>query len=233
MSQKIFIVEDEKDILELLQLKLENAGFKTRSFESAVPMLVLVKSEHPELIILDLMLPDMDGMEVCRKLKNDPSTAKIPIVMLTARTDLEDKLKGLEYGADDYITKPFESRELIARIKAVLRRSNWENSKNVLSITPDFIIDFNRYEVIIKGNRSDITLTEFKILQLLTKRPGWVYNRSQILDYLWGNDKVVIERTVDVHIRNLREKLGSFGAMIKNIRGVGYQFSSGVEDWHG
>ncbi len=233
MSQKIFIVEDEKDILELLQLKLENAGFKTRSFESAVPMLVLVKSEHPELIILDLMLPDMDGMEVCRKLKNDPSTEKIPIVMLTARTDLEDKLKGLEYGADDYITKPFESRELIARIKAVLRRSNWENSKNVLSITPDFIIDFNRYEVIIKGNRSDITLTEFKILQLLTKRPGWVYNRSQILDYLWGNDKVVIERTVDVHIRNLREKLGSFGAMIKNIRGVGYQFSSGVEDWHG
>lgn len=233
MSQKIFIVEDETDILELLQIKLANAGFKTRGFESAVPMLVLVKSEHPELIILDLMLPDMDGMEVCRKLKSDPGTEKIPIVMLTARTDLEDKLKGLEYGADDYITKPFESRELIARIKAVLRRSHWENSKNVLSITPDFLIDFNRYEVIIQGNRSDITLTEFKILQLLTKRPGWVYNRAQILDYLWGNDKVVIERTVDVHIRNLREKLGIFGAMIKNIRGVGYQFSSGVEDWHG
>ncbi len=230
MNTKIFIVEDENDILELLKLKLESAGFKVTGFERALPMFTMLNTMHPDLILLDLMLPDLDGMEVCRKLKSNLATDKIPVIMLTARTDLEDKVKGLEYGADDYITKPFDSKELVARINAVLRRSSWESSKNVLSITPEFVIDFNRYEVSIKGKRADITLTEFKILQLLTKRPGWVYNRSQILDYLWGNDKVVIERTVDVHIRNLREKLGDFAAMIRNIRGVGYQFSTKGEE---
>ena len=223
-GKKIFVVEDEKDILELIRMKLEGAGFVTKGFKTALPMLNLLKIEHPDLIILDLMLPDLDGMEVCLRIKKDKTTSAIPIVMLTARTDLEDKIKGLEYGADDYVTKPFESRELIARIKAILRRSEWENGKNVLSITEDFIIDFNHYEVWIKGKRIDLTLTEFKILQLLTKRPGWVYNRSQILDYLWGNDKIVIERTIDVHIRNLREKLGDYAYLIRNIRGVGYQF---------
>ncbi len=223
-GKKIFVVEDEKDILELIRMKLESAGFITKGFKTALPMLNLLKIEHPDLIILDLMLPDMDGMEVCQKLKSDKATQKIPVLMLTARTDLDDKIKGLEYGADDYVTKPFETRELIARIKAILRRSEWENGKNVLSITEDFIIDFNHYEVWIKGKRIDLTLTEFKILQLLTKRPGWVYNRSQILDYLWGNDKIVIERTIDVHIRNLREKLGAYAYLIRNIRGLGYQF---------
>lgn len=229
MNKLIYIVEDETDILELISLKLENAGFKTRGFETAAPMLTRLKSEDPDLILLDLMLPDLDGLEVCKILKSDPSTERIPVLMLTARTDLEDKLKGLEYGADDYVIKPFEARELIARIHAVIRRSSWESSKNVLCINPDFLIDFNRYEVIIHEKRADITLTEFKILQMLTKRPGWVYNRAQILDHLWGNDKVVIERTVDVHIRNLREKLGVFAALIKNIRGVGYQFSNSRE----
>ncbi|OQC06318.1 MAG: Phosphate regulon transcriptional regulatory protein PhoB [Candidatus Cloacimonetes bacterium ADurb.Bin089] len=223
-GKKIFVVEDEKDILELIRMKLESAGFITKGFKTALPMLNLLKIEHPDLIILDLMLPDMDGMEVCQKLKSDKATQKIPVLMLTARTDLDDKIKGLEYGADDYVTKPFETRELIARIKAILRRSEWENGKNVLSITEDFIIDFNHYEVWIKGKRIDLTLTEFKILQLLTKRPGWVYNRSQILDYLWGNDKIVLERTIDVHIRNLREKLGAYAYLIRNIRGLGYQF---------
>ena len=118
----------------------------------------------------------------------------------------------------------------MARIKAVLRRSGWETSKNVLTITPDFHIDFNKFEVYIKEKRLDLTLTEFKILQLLTQRPGWVYSRSQILDYLWGNDKIVIERTVDVHIRNLREKLGDYAWMIKNIRGMGYKFSPYEEE---
>lgn len=229
-DKKIFIVEDERDILELIRMQLNSAGFTAKGFETALPMLNLLKIEHPDLLILDLMLPDIDGMEVCRQLKNDKATQKIPILMLMARTDLEDKIKGLEYGADDYITKPFETRELIARIKAILRRSDWESDKNVLSITENFIIDFNRYEVWVQGKRLDLTLTEFKILQLLTKRPGWVYNRSQILDYLWGNDKIVIERTIDVHIRNLREKLGNYAYLIKNIRGVGYQFLSEIED---
>lgn len=229
-DKKIFIVEDERDILELIRMQLNSAGFTAKGFETALPMLNLLKIEHPDLLILDLMFFDIDGMEVCRQLKNDKATQKIPILMLTARTDLEDKIKGLEYGADDYITKPFETRELIARIKAILRRSDWESDKNVLSITENFIIDFNRYEVWVQGKRLDLTLTEFKILQLLTKRPGWVYNRSQILDYLWGNDKIVIERTIDVHIRNLREKLGNYAYLIKNIRGVGYQFLSEIED---
>ena len=230
MKNKIFIVEDEADILELLQLKIENAGFITEGFELAQQLRNRISTGQPDLVILDLMLPDMDGMELCKVLKSDLATDKIPIIMLTARTDLEDKVRGLDYGADDYITKPFDTGELIARIKAVLRRSAWESEKNVLHITPGFLIDFNRYEVTINNKRADLTLTEFKILQLLTKRPGWVYNRSQILDSLWGNDKVVIERTVDVHIRNLRDKLGAYAVMIRNIRGVGYQFSLNTED---
>ncbi|MDD4309106.1 MAG: response regulator transcription factor [Candidatus Cloacimonetes bacterium] len=224
MNKNIYIVEDEPDILALIQLKLNEAGFRTKGFERAEPLFKHLITEYPDLILLDLMLPDMDGMEVCRKLKSDAATEKIPVVMLTARCDLEDKVKGLEFGADDYITKPFEAKELVARLKAVIRRSGWEIAKNVLTINPDFIIDFNRYEILIRNVRLDVTLTEFKILQLLTKRPGWVYNRSQILDYLWGTDKVVIERTIDVHIRNLREKLGYFAYMIKNTRGVGYYF---------
>jgi two-component system phosphate regulon response regulator PhoB/two-component system alkaline phosphatase synthesis response regulator PhoP len=230
MKKKIFIVEDEADILELLQLKIENAGYSTEGFELAQQLRNRITTGQPDLIILDLMLPDMDGMELCKILKSDLATDKIPIIMLTARTDLEDKVRGLDYGADDYITKPFDTGELIARIKAVLRRSSWESEKNILQISPEFLIDFNRYEVTIDNKRADLTLTEFKILQLLTKRPGWVYNRSQILDYLWGNDKVVIERTVDVHIRNLRDKLGVYSFMIRNIRGVGYQFSLSSED---
>ena len=222
----IYIVEDESDILELLQMEIGAAGYRTMGFERAQAMLEALPSEVPRLIVLDLMLPDMDGLEVCKRLKASAQHKTIPIVMLTARADLEDKVKGLEFGADDYITKPFEARELIARIKAVIRRREWETESKVLQITPGFVIDFNRYEVHINSTKTDITLTELKILQLLTKRPGWVYSRSQILDYLWGTDKVVIERTVDVHIRNLREKLGEYADMIKNIRGVGYQFSA-------
>jgi len=145
-GKKIFVVEDETDILELIRMKLESAGFVTKGFKTALPMLNLLKIEHPDLIILDLMLPDLDGMEVCLRIKKDKTTSAIPILMLTARTDLEDKIKGLEYGADDYVTKPFEGRELIARIKAILRRSEWENGKNALAITENFIIDFNHYD---------------------------------------------------------------------------------------
>jgi len=230
MNNKIYIVEDETDILELLRLVLAQAGYNTEGFTGAKAMLNRLDEQIPDLIILDLMLPDLDGMEACRIIKNKQEWEKIPIIMLTARVDIEDRVKGLEYGADDYITKPFASSELVARIKAVLRRSGWETSKNVLTITPDFHIDFNKFEVYIKEKRLDLTLTEFKILQLLTQRPGWVYSRSQILDYLWGNDKIVIERTVDVHIRNLREKLGDYAWMIKNIRGMGYKFSPYEEE---
>jgi len=224
MPKLVFILEDETDILELISLQITNAGFETRGFIRGEEMFNGMRSALPDLIVLDLMLPDMDGLEVCKRLKENPSHDKIPVVMLTARINIEDKVKGLEYGADDYITKPFDSKELIARINAVLRRSAWETEKNVLMITPDFKIDFNRFEVFYKNRRLDLTLTEFKILQLLTKRPGWVYSRSQILDYLWGNDKIVIERSVDVHIKNLRDKIGEIASMVINVRGVGYKF---------
>lgn len=228
-TKLIHIVEDEADILELLQLQLGGAGYRTRGFNEAPPLLKTLAQELPDLIVLDLMLPGMDGLEACRRIKSDPASARIPIVMLTARADIEDKVRGLEYGADDYITKPFDTSELLARVKAVLRRSGWEGEKNVLDITPEFRLDFNRYEAFLSSKRIDLTLTEFKIIQLLTKRPGWVYNRAQILDHLWGTDKIVIERTVDVHIRNLREKLGELAYMVKNVRGLGYKFSTSRE----
>lgn len=229
MGKLIHIVEDEADILELLQLQLAGAGYHTRGFADAPALLDYLLSEQPDLILLDLMLPGMDGFEACRRLRSDPALRRIPIVMLTARADIEDKVKGLEFGADDYVTKPFEASELLARIKAVLRRSAWEGEKNVLDITSDFRLDFNRYEAFRSGKRIDLTLTEFKILQLLTKRPGWVYNRNQILDFLWGTDKIVTERTIDVHIRNLRDKLGELAYMVKNVRGLGYKFSTKQE----
>jgi len=169
-------------------------------------------------------------MEACKQIKGDPATESIPILMLTARVEVEDRVQGLELGADDYVTKPFDSKELIARVRAILRRASWETAKNELRITEDFKLDFNRYEAYLYGKRIDLTLTEFKILQLLTKRPGWVYSRSQILDYLWGNDKIVIERTVDVHIKNLRDKIEDYSSCIVNVRGVGYKFEPPEDD---
>lgn len=224
--QLIYITEDEADILELVSLQLETAGYTTRGFTRAAEMLEQVARQAPDLIVLDLMLPDLEGLEACRRLKSDPATQRLPIVMLTARSDIADRVQGLEYGADDYVTKPFDAGELLARVRAVLRRAGWESSRNVLNIADDFRLDFNAFEATIGGKKVDLTLTEFKILQLLTRRPGWVFSRAQILDHLWGTDKIVIERTVDVHIRNLREKLGSYAYMVKNIRGLGYKFSS-------
>lgn len=230
MQKLIYIVEDETDILELVALKLQAAGYETKCFERATPMLEALKTEKPSLIVLDLMLPDLDGMEACKQIKGDPTTESIPILMLTARVEVEDRVQGLELGADDYVTKPFDSKELIARVRAILRRASWETAKNELGITEDFKLDFNRYEAYLYGKRIDLTLTEFKILQLLTKRPGWVYSRSQILDYLWGNDKIVIERTVDVHIKNLRDKIEDYSSCIVNVRGVGYKFEPPEDD---
>lgn len=230
MQKLIFIVEDETDILELVAMKLQAAGYEAKCFERAIPMLEALEEEIPSLIVLDLMLPDMDGMEACKKIKGNPATESIPILMLTARVEVEDRIMGLELGADDYVTKPFDSKELLARVRAILRRASWETAKNELKISEDFKLDFNRYEAFLHGKRVDLTLTEFKILQLLTKRPGWVYSRSQILDYLWGNDKIVIERTVDVHIKNLRDKIEDYSTCIVNVRGVGYKFEPPEEE---
>jgi len=220
----VFILDDEPDILELVSLNLKKAGFATRLFENAAPMLDAIRAQAPDLLVLDLMLPDIDGIEVCRILRANPRLIGLPIIMLTARAETDDRIFGLETGADDYLTKPFSPDELIARINALFRRKDWETEGNILEISPEFRIDFNCHEVFIDHIRLDLTRTEFKLLQLLTRQPGRVYNRTQILDYLWGTDKIVIDRTIDVHVKHLREKIGRFGPYIRNIRGVGYKF---------
>jgi two-component system phosphate regulon response regulator PhoB/two-component system alkaline phosphatase synthesis response regulator PhoP len=168
------------------------------------------------------MLPDTDGLEVCRQIRRSERLAAVPVIMLTARGDESDKVVGLELGADDYVTKPFSVKELVARIHAVLRRPGGSETGPRIVVGP-LVIDLEKFEVAAGGERIDLTATEFKILRLLASRKGRVFSRDQILDHLWGNEKAVIDRTVDVHIRNLREKLGEAASLIKNIRGVGYK----------
>lgn len=222
--QKIAIVDDEPDILELVAINLEKAGYKTFKYEEAQPLLQSLPKELPDLIILDLMLPDADGFEICKKLRANSQYKYIPIIMLTAKSDEMDRILGLEFGADDYVVKPFSPRELVARVKAILRRGqNDHNDANLIVFGNKLRLDLQKYEVMVENTPIDLTSTEFKLLYFLARRPGWVYSRNQILNYLWGNDKIVIDRTIDVHIRNLRQKLGTAGMMIKNVRGVGYK----------
>lgn len=220
----IAIVDDELDILDLVAINLEKSGFQTAKFEDASSLLNFLESKIPDLIVLDLMLPDIDGFDVCKNLKKNDRFSSIPIIMLTAKGEETDRILGLEFGADDYIVKPFSPRELVARVKAVLRRSDSkQQEKEVLIVGKILKINTNKFEVYVENKKIDLTSTEFNLLKLLTKRIGWVYSRNQILDHLWGNDKIVIDRTVDVHIKNLREKLGPAGKFIKNIRSVGYK----------
>jgi len=224
MKKLIAIVDDELDILDLVAINLEKSGFKTAKFEDASGFLNFLESEIPDLIVLDLMLPDIDGFDVCKNLKKNDRFSSIPIIMLTAKGEETDRILGLEFGADDYIVKPFSPRELVARVKVVLRRSDPKQQEKEVQIVGKILkIDTNKFEVCVENKKIDLTSTEFNLLKFLTKRIGWVYSRNQILDHLWGNDKIVIDRTVDVHIKNLREKLGPAGKFIKNIRSIGYK----------
>jgi len=229
VKELIYILDDEPDILDLVDLSLSRAGFATSCFERADKLMAALSEALPQLLVLDLMLPDADGMQICRDLRADARYQNMPIVMLTARAGIHDRISGLEDGADDYVSKPFDASELVARIKAVLRRMSWQKESRVFEIAPGLVLDLNRFEAALNGKRIDLTLTEFKLLQLLTKRPGWVYTRAQMLDYLWGNDKVVIDRTIDVHIKNLRDKIRPYDDNIRPVRGVGYKYSSGDE----
>ncbi len=223
MSQMIAALDDEPDLLELLRVNLRKAGYRFEGFQEAEDLYRFLAKERPSLILLDLMLPGTDGLEVCRHIRRSEDLAGIPIIMLTARGDESDKVVGLELGADDYVTKPFSIKELIARIHAVLRRPPGGSESARRIVIGSLIIDLDKFEVIADGVKVDLTATEFKILQLLASRKGRVFSRDQILDFLWGHEKAVIDRTIDVHIRNLREKLGEAGGLIKNIRGVGYK----------
>ena len=223
MNKLIAIVDDEPDILELVSIHLEKANYKTVKFDKAEGFLAYIEEKTPDLLILDLMLPDIDGIEVCKQLKSDYKTSNFPIIMLTARGDEFDKVLGLELGADDYITKSFSTRELVARVKAVLRRDRIKMSESTININDDLIIDLQRYSVTVNGHPVDLTSTEFNILKVLATKRGWVFSREQLLQHLWGDEKIVISRTIDVHIKHIRDKLGTASKYIKNVRGVGYK----------
>jgi DNA-binding response OmpR family regulator len=224
-KKSVFVVDDEPDILELIAINLEKAGYDVERFIEVNPMMSMISRQIPDLIILDLMLPDQDGLDVCKILKNDDRYSGIPIIMVTAKTDELDIVLGLELGADDYITKPFSPRELTARVKAVLRREKrrQETPGKLIAIGNLLTIDPAKYEVLAQGEKISLTTTEFLILKLLAEKPGWVFSRERILDLVWNDEKDVFDRTVDVHVKNLRDKLGSAGKLIKNIRGIGYK----------
>ncbi|MEX0999511.1 MAG: response regulator transcription factor [Thermodesulfobacteriota bacterium] len=226
MSDKLItIVDDEEDIVELVSHHLKREGFKVKEFYNGRDFLSYIESVIPDLAVLDIMLPGIDGLEICRILKNRNATSSIPIIMLTAKASEADVVVGLELGADDYIVKPFSPRELVARVKTVLRRTSApEDVGNVIKIGP-IIVNTEKYEVIVDNNKLNLTTTEFKILEVLAEGKGRVFTRDQLLKKkrLWGDDKLVYDRTIDVHIKNLREKLGAAGSMIKAVRSIGYK----------
>lgn len=224
-KEKVLFVEDEEDIQELVQYNLTKDGYRVEGVTSGEDALKKVKDEVYNLIILDLMLPGIDGLEVCKILKNNAQTAHLPIIMLTAKGEESDIVLGLEFGADDYITKPFSPKVLIARMRAVLRRKQQgETDESSVITVDDLQIHPSRYEVLVKGQPIRLTTTEFGILTCLARRPGWVFTRYQIIDAVKGEDYIVTDRAVDVQIVSLRKKMGPLGHLIETVRGVGYRF---------
>lgn len=224
MAKLISIVDDEEDILEALSVFLKKNGYETVVFTNASDFFKSLKKKIPDLFILDLMLPDTDGYEICKYLKNDHKYVNIPVIMLSAKSEESDKIIGLELGADDYVTKPFSQKELLARIKVVLRRTVLKTTQTVTELADGKIkLNKDNFELEIENKKIVLTSTEFKLLELLVSKKGNVLSRDKILDYIWGEDKIVIDRTVDVHIRHLRKKLGKYCDIIKNIHGVGYK----------
>lgn len=222
---QILVVEDEEDILELIEFNLKKEGYQVATATSGEKAIEQARRNPPQLILLDIMLPGMDGLEVCKLLKHDPATMHVPIVMLTAKGEESDIITGLEIGADDYMTKPFSPRVLVARVRNLLRRKKQEVTDPTATIKrDDLIIHPGRHEVMIKDKSVDLTFTEFKVLQVLAARPGWVFTRQQIVDAVRGEDYAVTDRSVDVQIVGLRRKLGNYGVYIETVRGVGYRF---------
>jgi two-component system, OmpR family, alkaline phosphatase synthesis response regulator PhoP len=225
VKEKILVVDDEEDILELVRYNLVKEGYQVQGVTSGEVALAKVREDRPDLIVLDLMLPGVDGLDVCRRLRSGADTAGVPIVMLTAKTEDADVVTGLELGADDYVTKPFSPRVLLARIRAVLRRRLPETQDAPRIIrTEELTINPSRHEVLVQGSPVTLTATEFRILYFLARRPGWVFTRDQIISAVKGDDYPVTERSVDVQIVGLRKKLGDAGDCVETVRGVGYRF---------
>jgi phosphate regulon transcriptional regulator PhoB len=222
-NKKILIVEDEPDVVDLLTLQLRKAGgFSIATAQDGAEGLKKARAELPALIVLDLMLPRMSGLEVCKILKTDSSTRHIPIIMLTAKAEEIDRIIGLEFGADDYVTKPFSPREMLLRIKAILRRGQSELAEE--NITRGSItIDSARHRVLVAGKPVVLTAVEFKLLSMLMQRPGRVQARDRLLNEVWGYESAIDTRTVDTHVRRLREKLGKAASAIETVRGFGYR----------
>lgn len=225
-SPTILVVDDEDDLLELVRYNLARSGYQVTSVTSGEEALAHARRQSPDLMVLDLMLPGVDGLEVCRRLKADAKTREIPIIMLTAKSEESDVVCGLERGADDYITKPFSPRVLAARVKALLRRQETQRvaERETTIDAQEISIHPGRHEVTLAGEPLELTYTEFALLAFLAKRPGWAYTRTQIVDAVKGEDYPVTERSVDVQVAGLRKKLGRFGFYIETVRGVGYRF---------
>ena len=223
--ERVLVVDDEEDILHLVEYNLAKEGFDVTAVTTGEEALTAVRESPPDLVVLDLMLPGLDGLEVCKLLKRNPRTATVPVVMLTAKGEEADVVAGLELGADDYVTKPFSPRVLLARIKAVLRRDAKEaiGEKDIVAVH-DITINPGRHEVLVAGEGVTLTYTEFRLLHFLARRPGWVFTRQQIIDAVRGEDYPVTDRAVDVQVAGLRKKLGDRGAYIETVRGVGYRF---------
>jgi two-component system alkaline phosphatase synthesis response regulator PhoP len=221
---RILIIDDEKDLIELARYNLEQEGFKVEGALDGEAGLHAAFKESPDLILIDLMLPGVDGLEVCRLLRADSRTSDIPVIMLTAKSAESDRVVGLELGADDYVTKPFSPRELAARVKAVLRRSGAAPSASTVIQRGGLSIDLTRRQVSIHGSPIDLTATEFRMLQFFAQHPGRVFSRSELIDAALGREVSVIDRTIDVHVTGLRKKLGACSSWIETVRGFGYRF---------
>lgn len=225
-TEKVIVIEDEGDILEMIEYNLCREGYKVSSARDGLEGLNSVRLDAPDLVLLDLMLPKLDGIEVCRSLKSDPLTRAIPIVMVTAKGEESDIVLGLGVGADDYITKPFSPKELLARVRAVLRRGPLKDERGggERIVRGAVTVDSARHEVLVDSVAVEFTATEFRLLHLLASHPGRVFTRDHLISRVIGEDAVVMDRNIDVHIRSVRKKLGAYRDLVETIRGVGYRF---------
>ena len=225
MTKRILVVDDEPDILELVRFGLTQEGFSVETAVNAAEGLASVAKRAPDLVVLDLMLPDMPGTEVCRTIRSIPESAQVPVIMLTARSEEVDRVVGFELGADDYVTKPFSARELALRVRAVLRRGEGAPAASRTLGHGALLLDLERHRCKVEESDVELTAKEFSLLAALMSRPGRVLTREQLLDELWGSDITVTHRTVDTHMKRLREKLGAASDYIHTVRGVGYRFA--------
>lgn len=223
-KSKILLVEDEKDIVELVQYNLEREGYQVIPVHTGEDAVALLQKNLPDLIVLDLMLPGMDGLETCRLIKQNDKFAHIPIIMLTAKSEEADMVVGLQMGADDYVTKPFSPKVLMARIKAIFRRAAGKKVSDEVRVLGDLKIDIPKHKISFKGKTIELTTIEFNIVEYLSRQPGRVFSRDQIMDNVWNEGKFIIDRAVDVHVRGLRKKMEEAADLIETVRGVGYRF---------